>query len=111
MKVFAAVVAALWVLGQPAFAGIVDQYKASSDPWRAVQSGTRPGQPVDHCAIMRDYGEMLADIDVALIKGQLLLAQPNVRFIDLTGEDKRDLRAFYTGLEAAYGDAERSCPE
>ena len=99
---------ALCLFVPAARAGIVEQYEASSDGWRAVQvAGAR--QSVDPCGLARSYDEVMADIDLALVKGQLLLVRPHLRYLDLTEEDRRDLRAFYVRLEQARGEADRRC--
>lgn len=104
-----AFVAVLCVFVAPAFAGIVAQYEASSDAWRQIQSGSRPGQPADACAVARRYDEIMAEIDAALVKGQLLLVRPNLRYLDLGEEDRRDLNVFYAKLDSAHSEAARRC--
>jgi hypothetical protein len=52
---------------------------------------------------------MMAEIDAALIKGQLLLVRPNLRYLDLDEEERRDLRAFYARLDSAHGEAAHRC--
>lgn len=105
----AALLAALCLFAADADAGIVEQYEAASDSWRAVQSASRAGQPADACAIARRYDEMMAEIDAALVKGQLLLVRPNLRYLDLDEEERRDLRAFYARLDSAHGEAAHRC--
>ena len=95
---------ALWLVTNAALAGIVEQYQASSDSWRAVQGGS-----ADPCGAARSYDEMMTDIDLALVKGQLLLVQPRLRYLDLGEDERRDLRAFYGRLERARGEAQRRC--